>query len=463
MSKRNISPKKKRSGRRSDSDAEKTAEKSAIIEGKAADSENCVPKGAVKSGHTDADSSSKPADSRSERLEQHLHTPNPILASDAKNAKLEKTLRHILASSRYANALLLTLVIAVVSFHPWVMNMISRAFSILPLLLLVAVFVYVVNPIVLTVMKQIRRLPGHSLISYNKSLLITYLLFLLTLVIAACIVVPRVVEELNDLASHFPALAKTVQFKLAQGRSVYNDLPPVVRTKLTDSLGAVASWMGGMIDGSLAYAGVISQAVVWCLGAMVMVPLISFYVMSDGEAMVKNALSCLPVQKRQMTREALNCIHKTMQNFIRGQVLLCCAVGGVTALAMAFVMPQYCLAMGVVAGITEAIPVLGPFLGAVPAVIIALAIPGGGITKALIVVVIYTLIQQLENNLLVPRIMGSSMGLHPVSLTLGMLVLGNMFGFWGVVFASPMLALIKTLITTLCADNIASADNEPAG
>ena len=372
-------------------------------------------------------------------------------------------MRQLLASARYANALLLTLVVAVISFHPWVMNMISKAFSILPLLLLVAVFVYVVNPIVLTVMNQMRRLPGHGLISYNKSLLITYLLFLLALVTAACIVVPRVIEELSDLAAHFPALAKTVQFKLAQGRSVYNELPPVVRTKLTDSLGAVASWMGGMIDGSLAYAGVISQAVVWCIGAMVMVPLISFYVMSDGESMIRNALNFFPAQKRQMIREAVHCIHKTMQNFIRGQVLLCCAVGGVTALAMAFVMPQYCLAMGAVAGITEAIPVLGPFLGAVPAVIIALAIPGGGVTKALIVIGIYVLIQQLENNLLVPRIMGSSMGLHPLSLTLGMLVLGNMFGFWGVVFASPMLALIKTLLTTLCARNLAGADSESSG
>ena len=95
--------------------------------------------------------------------------------------------------------------------------------------------------------------------------------------------------------------------------------------------------------------------------------------------------------------------------------------------------------------------------------IIALAIPGGGVTKALIVIGIYVLIQQLENNLLVPRIMGSSMGLHPLSLTLGMLVLGNMFGFWGVVFASPMLALIKTLLTTLCARNLAGADSESSG
>lgn len=379
--------------------------------------------------------------------------------ADAKTAKLEKTARHLLSSSHYTNTLLFALVAAVISFHPWVIKMVGQALSVLPLLLLVIVFVYVVNPIVLTVMKQIRKLPGHNLISYNKSLLITYLLFLLVLVLAACLLIPRIVEELSDLAAHFPAIAQTVQAKLEQGRSVYNNLPLSVRTKLTESVGAVASWMGGVINGSLAYAGVISQAVIWCLGTMVMVPLISFYVMSDGEDMIKNALKYLPEQKRQKTRDALDCIHKILQSFIRGQVLLCCAVGGVTALAMAFVMPQYCLALGLVAGITEAIPVVGPFLGAVPAVIIAFAVPGGGLSKAIIVIIVYTLIQQLENNLLVPRIMGSSLGLHPLSLTVGMLVLGNMFGFWGVVFASPMLALLKALLTAVCAQNIADAES----
>ncbi|MBQ7569115.1 AI-2E family transporter, partial [bacterium] len=87
-----------------------------------------------------------------------------------------------------------------------------------------------------------------------------------------------------------------------------------------------------------------------------------------------------------------------------------------------------------------------------------LAIPGGGIAKALIVVAIYTVIQQLENNILVPRIMGSSLGLHPLSLTLGMIILGNMFGFWGVVFASPIVALLKSLAIALCKPDTEAAD-----
>ncbi|MBQ7567936.1 AI-2E family transporter, partial [bacterium] len=279
-------------------------------------------------------------------------------------------MRRILSSLRYTNALLLTLAIAVISFHPWVMTAIREILSIVPLLLLVIVFVYVVNPIVLTVMHQIKRLPGRGWVSYNKSLLITYVMLLLLIVIVASLFIPGIVDELSDLGARFPALAKTVQVKLAQCRSVYDNLPPFVQDKVTQSVGAIGAWIGGLIDGSLAYAGLVSQALIWCIGAMIMVPLIAYYVLSDGAGMFENLLSFLPSAKRSLVRDAFACVHTTMQNFVRGQVLLCCAVGGVTMLAMAFVMPQYCLALGAVAGVTEAIPIIGPILGVTPAVII---------------------------------------------------------------------------------------------
>lgn len=133
-----------------------------------------------------------------------------------------------------------------------------------------------------------------------------------------------------------------------------------------------------------------------------------------------------------------------------GQMVLCLIIGTVTTAAMAVVLPQYCIALGLVAGITEAIPVIGPILGAIPAVIIAFALPGkGGLGLALLVIGIYVVIQQLENVVLVPRVMGHSLGLHPLSLVLGMMVFGNVFGFWGVVLCAPLVATVKILVMHL--------------
>jgi predicted PurR-regulated permease PerM len=80
-------------------------------------------------------------------------------------------------------------------------------------------------------------------------------------------------------------------------------------------------------------------------------------------------------------------------------------------------------------------------------VIIAFALPEkGGLGLAALVILIYVVIQQLENTILVPRVMGHTLGLHPLSLLLGMMVFGNVFGFWGVVLAAPLVATLKIFV-----------------
>lgn len=372
---------------------------------------------------------------------------------DISNVPLsEQTGRRLVNSVKGLGSVLLVLSLVIACFHPWTKQAIEETLSITPLLLLVLIFVYVVNPIVEFLMVQIRKIPGAQYFSYTKSLVITYILLISAALGFFALTAPQLFSEIKSLAENFPAITKKAIAILTSFRQTHLEaMPSSIQAHLTDLVNQAGSLAGGLINSGLQYAGAFSSAIIWVATAVVMVPFISFYMLSEGKELTDFWVELLPVKRRQPAKNILLQLHCAMKSFIKGQVLLCCAVGGLTTLLMALVMPKYCIALGLIAGITEAIPIIGPILGALPAIFLALAVPEtGGITLALIVAAIYILIQQAENNLLVPKIMGDSLGLHPLSLMIGMMVFANVFGFWGVVLASPIVAAVKIIVIHYC-------------
>ena len=394
------------------------------------------------------------------------HRSDAVSTAQAETAQISPesasgSTNSLTSSANRLCALLVTLIAAILSFHPWIMDMVAKACSIVPLLLLVVIFVYVVNPIVGKIMRLVRKLPERQWFSYHNALILTYLLLVLCLLVFACIAIPRIFSEMADLAQKVPAISHALDERVRFYRASYFDQLPVdMQDKALSMVGELGSWLVGVINGSLAYVGQISSAVVWFVGALVLVPLIGFYILSDGQELGQQLCDFLPMQHKKGILRFFSRVHVTMQKFLHGQMILCACIGGVIMVIMAFILPEYCVALGVVAGITEAIPMIGPILGALPAVAIALAIPDGGLQLALIVAACYLVVQQLEGNLLVPKIMGDSLGVHPLSLTLGMLVFGDMFGFWGVVFASPIVAVVKIACEELCRRNLEASRAE---
>jgi predicted PurR-regulated permease PerM len=123
---------------------------------------------------------------------------------------------------------------------------------------------------------------------------------------------------------------------------------------------------------------------------------------------------------------------------------------GVIGWAIAFfVIGRYSLVLGLWVGLTEIIPVLGAFLGAVPAVLVALVVPGGGIVKALLVAGLFLIAQQVEGNILVPRIQGGSVGVHPLWVLFATLAGTALYGIVGAIFAVPLVAIIAATLRYL--------------
>ena len=180
---------------------------------------------------------------------------------------------------------------------------------------------------------------------------------------------------------------------------------------------------------------------------------ISFYMTMDAPRIQAYIQSLFPTSYRSETADLLRRIGWVWQSFLRGQLILSLTVGTMVWLALTLVGMPGALIFGILAGLLEAVPNLGPIISMIPAVITAL-IQGSdvlgpmGINNfgfALITVGIYFLIQQLENNILVPRIIGDSINLHPIIVICAVAVGFSTWGILGALLAPPIVATFRVV------------------
>lgn len=174
--------------------------------------------------------------------------------------------------------------------------------------------------------------------------------------------------------------------------------------------------------------------------------IVSIYLLIDKERITGAALDMIPETVRNQVVELLEAVEGAVIKFVKGQLALC-GIMGVVGWAIAFFTgTDYALLIGLWVGLMELIPVLGAFLGAIPAVIIALI---SSPIQALVVAGLFLVAQQLEGNVLVPKVMGGSVGVHPLWVLFAVLAGTALYGIVGAIFALPVVAIISASIRYL--------------
>ncbi|HEY8347954.1 MAG TPA: AI-2E family transporter [Symbiobacteriaceae bacterium] len=178
------------------------------------------------------------------------------------------------------------------------------------------------------------------------------------------------------------------------------------------------------------------------LASLVLAPFLAFYMLRDMERFKQRFVQALPQRYRKEILMLLRDMDRVLSGFVRGEILLSFTVGCLAALAAALLGLRYSLLLGLWAGITELIPYVGPVLGAIPAVLAGLSISP---LRGLAVVGAFAVIQQLENAVLSPKIVGERVGLHPLVVILAVLIGGYLAGAWGLILAPPVAGLLRVL------------------
>ncbi|HYO49890.1 MAG TPA: AI-2E family transporter, partial [Chloroflexia bacterium] len=257
-------------------------------------------------------------------------------------------------------------------------------------------------------------------------------------------ITPVIRHQIDDLTKQMPTYTAQVQEWTADVTQWYNNLPisddvrQSIENSARNSLGAIGS---AVQQGAINTFRAISRAMGFIVG-LVIIPFWLFYVLKDKDRGIQAFNNMLPFSWRTDVWRIVRIINGVLSSYIRGQLLLGLVVGVATTIGLFVVGAPYAILLGIISGLTEIIPVVGPILGAVPGIILAAFHPEGWV-MVVKVLVIYILVQQLENNLLVPKIQGDSVKLHPSIIMVALVVGSQVGGLFGLIVAVPVAAILR--------------------
>jgi predicted PurR-regulated permease PerM len=265
---------------------------------------------------------------------------------------------------------------------------------------------------------------------------------LLTFVVAALLVVPMLIEQTISLFNMAPTLAHNLQTFLTERFPDLVDAESTLRKSLA-SLGETVQAKGGALLNSVlsSAAGLVNVALLF-----VIVPVVAFYMLLDWDRLVAAIDGLLPRDHAPVIRRLAGEIDETLAGFVRGMGTVCLILGTYYAVALMLVGLQFGLVVGFVAGLITFIPYVGALIGGALAIGLGLFQFWGDWVSLGLVAGIFALGQMIEGNVLTPKLVGSSVGLHPVWLMLALTVFGTLFGFVGMLVAVPVAAAIGVLI-----------------
>ncbi|MFQ6057569.1 MAG: AI-2E family transporter [Anaerolineae bacterium] len=310
--------------------------------------------------------------------------------------------------------------------------------------ILAAIVAYILNPLVELGVRGLR-LPR------TLAVVTVYLILIVAVALVPAIFAPGLIQQLTALNVDVQSIVQTILRLIAEYQTVTLfgfpvDLSPFYEEIINSLNRLVPSIAPRSVNLLFGFASGFASTLV----GLVLTLVVSFYLLKDVNKISRYVDELVPPDYRGEVGELRREINDIWNAFFLGQIILCLVVGVVTGTALWIVGIRSAFILGLVAGILEIIPGLGPTLSAIPAVILALL---QGSTRlsisppwfALLVAGLYALIQQVENNVLVPRIIGRSVNLHPLVVLLGVVAGASVAGILGIFLAAPVLATARIL------------------
>ncbi|NIM04796.1 MAG: AI-2E family transporter [Armatimonadetes bacterium] len=255
--------------------------------------------------------------------------------------------------------------------------------------------------------------------------------------------VPPLGQEIAELKTKFPEQRERFSNVWSSARDFYEQhLPESVReafdvsfaemrTRLTD-------FSSKVLSGTFRGIGFVAE--------LFLVPILAFYFLADAEALRRQMLFFVPRHLRPGFARSMEGLSDIMYRYVVAQLILCFVAFAVVSTALWALKIKFWLALGLFAGITRAVPVIGPLLGGIPVVAAALA-QTQSIGFGLWVTVFFTFLHLFESKYLMPAVLGRQLGLHPVLIIFALLVGAEFLGLIGMFIAVPILAAIQFLIS----------------
>jgi predicted PurR-regulated permease PerM len=278
--------------------------------------------------------------------------------------------------------------------------------------------------------------------------LIILVMFVTFFVALLVVVVPLLATQMFAFLEKAPGYVTRLQALLTEqgapllerigGEKVLADIQKSLGDVVSKGFGWLGTFLGGLWTGG--------QALIGILSLLVVTPVVAFYLLLDWDHLVSKVDSWIPVDQRDTVRAIAKDIDVAISGFLRGQTVVCLILGCMYAAGLFAVGLNFGILIGITAGIVSFVPYVGSLLGLIVAVGVAVAQFWPDWTMVGLVLAVFAVGQFIEGNILAPKLVGETVGLHPVWLMFALLAAGSLFGFLGLLLAVPIAAAIGVLV-----------------
>ncbi len=274
------------------------------------------------------------------------------------------------------------------------------------------------------------------------SVVVVVALFTLLMILAIGGLLPLIITQGTNLIREMPAMLSHLQVLINKLPELYPDIVDVsfVDT-FTNQLRSKLLTAGQTVI-SVSFSSLFNLAII--LVYMILVPLLVFFLLKDKKSLIDGVTRFIP-KERALATQVWSEMNIQIVNYIRGKVLEILIVGSVSGVSFWLMDLRYAALLGVGVGLSVLVPYVGAALVTLPVVTMAL-FQWGWSTQTATLLAVYTVIQALDGNVLVPLLFSEAVNLHPVSIIVAVLVFGGLWGFWGVFFAIPLATLVKAVM-----------------
>ncbi|MDP9420694.1 MAG: AI-2E family transporter [Actinomycetota bacterium] len=308
-----------------------------------------------------------------------------------------------------------------------------------PPLILAGAIVFLLNPGVTALHRRgVPRVAGTAL---------SYLAFFAVVALAVLIVAPLALNQADDLDDELPLvradIERWINDRAEQSQNWIVKFPSVGELESEVGGGESSSRLRDTFATLRDFGGRVFHVVL----ILVLAPIIAFYLLVDLPRLRIVAESLVPDRARDEVSLVATRLNRAIGGFFRGQLLVALIIGVLVSIGLALVELPFWLLVGMLAGFSNIVPLIGPWVGAVPGVIIALTTRD--ISTAVWVVAIMAGAQQVDNHFISPLVMQRAVKLHPAAVMLALLTGGTLGGFFGLLIAVPAAAVLKILVSHL--------------
>lgn len=281
----------------------------------------------------------------------------------------------------------------------------------------------------------------HRGLGRKISITVVFLGIILILGLTLFFILPKLYMELSKLSAVLPGTVHAMEQYIQDFRSNFRSagLPNQVVTVFDGHLGKGETFLAEKLQDFLETLPELLAST----SLLILSPVIAIYLLADWKRIQTGFLRIVPQRWRVDWQRLIQDISHIVRCFLRGNLIVAVIVGILCGIGVKLVGMDYALLIGVLCGVFDLIPYFGPLIGAIPSILLGLI---QSPIMAIKVAAVILVVQQIEGNIISPKLMGDSVGLHPLGIVFALLAGGELFGFWGMLFSVPLAAVLRVII-----------------